>query len=61
MLIGTVTCRQFSNLTFAPRKTRSPLLETGNLTLHSYHATAKISIHWIYGHCKTFFQKIVFF
>ncbi|MCM1213449.1 MAG: hypothetical protein NC548_02895, partial [Lachnospiraceae bacterium] len=58
---GTVTCRQFSNLTFAPRKTCLPLLTVSNLTLHSYHVTAMNSIHGENLFCKDFFSKNVFF
>ena len=46
ILACTVTCRQFPNLTFAPRKT----CHVGsNLTLHRYHATALDSIHDVLG------------
>ena len=54
VLACTVTCRQFPNLTFAPRKT----CHVGsNLTLHSYHVTAMTSIHDVFLRCKCFFQK----
>ena len=57
-IFGTVTCRQFPNLTFAPRKT---CIECSNLTLHSYHATAILSINQGLWDCKYFFCEIVFF
>ena len=38
-----MTCRQFPNLTFAPRKTCH--LSGSNLSLHCYHATASVSYH----------------
>ena len=38
-----MTCRQFLNLTFAPRKTCH--LSGSNLALHCYHATASVSYH----------------
>ena len=38
-----MTCRQFPNLTFAPRKTCH--LSGSNLSLHRYHATASVSYH----------------
>ena len=38
-----MTCRQFPNLTFAPRKTCH--LSGSNLALHCYHATASVSYH----------------
>ena len=53
-----MTCRQFPNLTFAPRKT---CIECSNLTLHSYHATAILSINQGLWDCKYFFCEIVFF
>ena len=58
MVSCTVTCRQFPNLTFAPRKT---CIECSNLTLHSYHATAILSINQGLWDCKYFFCEIVFF
>ena len=51
-IVCTVTCRQFPNLTFAPRKTCH---EGSNLTLLSYHATATPIIHGHYRKCKYFF------
>ena len=57
-IVCTVTCRQFPNLTFAPRKT---CIECSNLTLHSYHATAILSINQGLWDCKYFFCEIVFF
>ena len=42
-VICTVTCRQFSNLTFAPRKTCSPdIFGRSNLTLHRYQCHSVI-------------------
>ncbi len=58
LLVCTVTCRQFPNLTFAPRKTCH---RGSNLTLHSYHATALDSIHDDFGKRKHFFQKNLLF
>ena len=56
--VCTVTCRQFPNLTFAPRKN---LPQRGsNLTLHSYHATARLIIHDVFGKCKHFFTILLF-
>ena len=51
-VVCTVTCRQFPNLTFAPRKTCH---EGSNLTLHRYHATATPIIHGLWQKCKNFF------
>ena len=57
-LIRTVTCRQFPNLTFAPRKTchhwQQPHAST--LSCHSF-----FSIYDVIHICKVFLQKIVFF
>ncbi len=64
LLLCTVTCRQFPNLTFAPRKT-CPVLsfhQNSNLTFHRYHATAINSISQHYWYCKTFFlSHCIFF
>ena len=52
-IVCTVTCRQFPNLTFAPRKT----CHIGsNLTFHSYHATAIDIIHGLSQKSKNFFD-----
>lgn len=52
-IVCTVTCRQFPNLTFAPRKT----CHIGsNLTFHSYHATAIDIIHGLSKKSKNFFD-----
>jgi len=60
--VCTVTCRQFPEpvirlLTFAPRKTYRRLPACSNLTLHSYHATARIMIPHIHLDCKHFFEE----
>lgn len=55
---STVTCRQFSKLTFAPRKTSCLFSSRSNLTLLRYHATAFITILYFSSVCK---RKIKFF
>ena len=55
-VVCTVTCRQFPNLTFAPRKTCH---EGSNLTLHRYHATATPIIHGLWQKCKNFFTFFI--
>ena len=51
-LIGTVTCRQFPNLTFAPRKTC--LMVGSNLALLCYHVTAFQEYHMFAGNASIF-------
>ena len=55
MVIRTVTCRQFPNLTFAPRKTYH--IFGSNLTFHSYqcHSKSKNNIHFM--GMQEFFQE----
>jgi hypothetical protein len=55
-----VTCRQYLDLTFAPHKNLSSW-EDSNLMDQRYHATAFISLHYIYRKSKHFlyiFYKI---
>ena len=54
----TVTCRQFLDLTFAPRKT---CLIGSNLALLCYHVTARYTIHYLKRKCKYFFKFFSFF
>ena len=56
-LIRTVTCRQFPNLTFAPRK---PVILDGNLALHCYHVTALL-VYLIQGNNASLFLFLYFF
>ena len=61
LMFCTVTCRQFPNLTFAPRKTCNGFFHHSNLALLCYHVTARYTIHYIKTKCKHFFQKNLIF
>ena len=50
--VCTVTCRQFPNLTFAPRKTR---LSTATSRFFAINVTANMSIYEVPQMCNSFF------
>ena len=53
----TVTCRQFLNLTFAPRKTCNGFFHHSNLALLCYHVTQRFLLYTISGINQVFFSK----
>ena len=53
----TVTCRQFLNLTFAPRKTCNGFFHHSNLALLCYHVTQRFLLYTISGINQLFFSK----
>ena len=57
----TVTCRQFLNLTFAPRKTCNGFFHHSNLALLCYHVTQRFLLYTIPGINQVFFSKISIF
>src|SRR5699024_4311306 len=59
LLIRTVTCRQFPNLTFAPRKNLP--FPGSNLTFHRYHVTAFSVYMKQYKFASTFYIFLYFF